>query len=228
MARRDLLMPRRLAGLLLALLALSPAASGAEAETGRVRGQIEISLPGAELATLGPVVAYLEAPEGGTPLAFAVPAAVPEMRQADARFDPPFLVVTAGQRVSLPNLDPIYHNVFSYSKPNAFDLGLYPKGESRSVTLRHPGVVRTYCSIHESMSGTILVAPSPWHAVASPAGRFEIRGVPPGSYRLRVWNARLPLVTRPVRVAACGAAQVDVSIGGEGGPTPPAAPVGDR
>jgi hypothetical protein len=150
------------------------------------------------------------------------------MRQADARFDPPFLVVTAGQRVSLPNLDPIYHNVFSYSKPNAFDLGLYPKGETRSVALRHAGVVRTYCSIHESMSGTILVTPSPWHAVAAPSGRFEIRGVPAGSYRLRVWNARLPLVTRSVRVEGGAAVELDVSIGGEGVAAAPAARAGER
>lgn len=207
---------RGLAHIGLALFALLPAASGAQApESGRVRGRIEIAVPGAALAELGPVVAYLDAPQDALPLSYAVPSAVPEMRQADARFDPPFLVVTAGQRVSLPNHDPIYHNVFSYSKPNAFDLGLYPQGETRTVTLRHPGVVRTYCSIHESMSGTILVAPSPWYAVAAPPGSFEIRGVPAGSYRLRVWNARLPLATRSVRVQAGAAAEIDVSIGGD-------------
>jgi plastocyanin len=220
---------RTLAQIGLALLALLPAASAAQApESGRVRGQIELAVPGAALAELGPVVAYLDAPQESAPLAFAVPSAVPEMRQADARFDPPFLVVTAGQRVSLPNQDPIYHNVFSYSKPNAFDLGLYGKGETRIVTLRHAGVVRTYCSIHESMSGTILVTPSPWYAVAAPSGRFEIRGVPAGSYRLRVWNARLPLATRSVRVQAGGAAELKVSIGGEDVGVAPAARAGDR
>jgi plastocyanin len=215
---------RALAQISLALLVLLPcAASRAGAgEDGRVRGQIEVAVPGANLSELGPLVAYLEAPPGAAALSYAVPSAVPRMRQADARFDPPFLVVTAGQRVSLPNDDPIYHNVFSYSKPNAFDLGLYPQGETRHVTLRFPGVVRTYCSIHESMSGTILVTPSPWHAVAAPSGRFEIRGVPAGSYRLRVWNARLPLASRSVRVKAGGTSELVVSIGAGDGPAPAA------
>jgi plastocyanin len=209
----------------LTLLALlPPAASRADApEAGRVRGRIEIAVPGAEHSDLGPVVAYLDSPQDAVPLSYLVPTAVPEMRQADARFDPPFLVVAAGQRVSLPNDDPIYHNVFSYSKPNAFDLGLYRQGETRSVTLRYPGVVRTYCSIHESMSGTILVSPSPWYGLATPSGRFEIPGVPAGSYRLRVWNARLPLTSRSVRVRGGATAEIDVSIGTGEAPAAPAA-----
>ena len=217
---------RRLAALGLVLLGLAPGAGAAEA--GRVHGRIEVAVPGAVLAELGPVVAYLEAPEGEPRLSYPVPSAVPEMRQADARFEPPFLVVAAGQRVSLPNDDPIYHNVFSYSKPNAFDLGLYPQGETREVALRHPGVVRTYCSIHESMSATILVAPSPWYAVAAPSGRFEIRGVPAGRYRLRVWNARLPLASRTVRVSEGRGTEVVVSIGAEDGASPAAPAPGGR
>src|SRR5262245_22344068 len=146
------------------------------------------------------------------------------MRQSGVRFLPRFLVVVAGQRVALPNDDAIYHNVFSFSKPNAFDLGLYPQGESRSVVLRHSGVVRTYCSIHESMSGTILVTPSPWYDVADASGAFAIRGVPPGSYRLRVWNDRLPRSTRLVRVSPGQTARLTVALGDATTPgAPPAA-----
>lgn len=212
------------------LALLPPAAAWADPPAaGRVHGRIEIAVPGAELSELGPVVAYLDSPQVGGTLSYVVPNAVPSMRQADAQFDPPFLVVAAGQRVSLPNADPIYHNVFSYSKPNAFDLGLYPQGESRSVTLRYPGVVRTYCSIHESMSGTIFVAPSPWYALAAPSGGFEIRGVPAGSYRLRVWNARLPLASRSVRVREGAATEIVVSLAASDATLAPAAPAaGDR
>jgi plastocyanin len=215
---------RAAVALALAALLAAPAAAAEPATTGVVRGRLELGVAGARLADLGPVVAYLDAAEEGGRLAFAVPSEVPEMRQAGVRFRPRFLVVAAGQRVALPNDDAIYHNVFSFSRPNAFDLGLYPQGQSRSVTLRHPGVVRTYCSIHESMSGTILVAPSPWYAVADAAGAFEIRGVPPGRYRLVVWNDRLPRVTRRVRVAAGEVSALVVAVGGEAAQgSPPAA-----
>jgi len=199
----------------LAALLAAAAAGGEPAQTGVVRGRVELGVAGARMADLGPFVAYLDAPEEGSRLDFAVPVAVPEMRQSGARFQPRLLVVTRGQRVALPNDDAIYHNVFSFSQPNAFDLGLYPQGESRSVVLRHPGVVRTYCSIHESMSGTILVAPSPWHAIADASGAFEIRGVPSGRYRLWVWNDRLPRVVRRVRVDAGEVATLVVAVGAE-------------
>ena len=62
-------------------------------------------------------------------------------------------------------------------------------------------------------SGTILVVPSPWHATADASGGFEIRGVPPGRYRLWVWNDRLPRVARPIRVDAGAVVSLAVSIG---------------
>ena len=215
---------RTLPGVALAVAALlaGAAARGEPAGTGVVRGRVELGVAGARMADLGPIVAYLDAPEEGGRLAFTTPREVPQMRQAGVRFRPSLLVVAVGQRVSLPNDDAIYHNVFSFSKPNAFDLGLYPQGESRSVVLRHPGVVRTYCSIHESMSGTILVAPSPWHATADASGAFEIRGVPPGRYRLEVWNDRLPRVARAVEVGAGEVRSLVVAVGAE--QPPPASP----
>jgi plastocyanin len=154
------------------------------------------------------VVVYLE------PLGGSVPAAPPErpvVRQRGARFDPGFLAIAAGQTIDMPNEDAIYHNVFSYSKPNDFDLGLYPSGQSRSVTFRHAGVVRTYCSIHESMNGTVFVAPTPLFAVPDEQGRFEIEGVPPGRYRLRTWCERLPATEREIEVGP-GVLDLDVRL----------------
>ena len=123
-----------------------------------------------------------------------------EIKQKDAAFTPAFLAIAAGETVVMPNDDVIFHNVFSYSTPNDFDLGLYPAGESRTVTFRHAGVVRTYCSIHESMSGTIFVAPSSYFAVAGTTGAFTLRDVPPGRYRLRTWNRRLPPASQLVDI----------------------------
>lgn len=142
-----------------------------------------------------------------------VPASQPKVNQKNARFAPQFLAIAAGQSVAMPNDDAIYHNVFSYSTPNDFDLGLYPAGESRKVTFRHAGVVRTYCSIHESMSGTIFVAPNAYFAVVRPSGDFEIRGVVPGRYRLTTWCERLPAATREIQVDPGKNASVDLVIG---------------
>jgi plastocyanin len=166
-----------------------------------VRGKVGVGVAGVSVEEAGPIVVYLES-TGSEPLHFPLPERPLEIHQKDASFSPPFLVIAAGETVVMPNDDVIFHNVFSYSTPNDFDLGLYPRGESRVKTFKYPGVVRMYCSIHESMNATIFIAPSIWHAVADAKGEFAIRDVPPGKYRLRTWNRRLPPASQVVEVTA--------------------------
>ena len=42
------------------------------------------------------------------------------------------------------------------------------------------------------MNATIVVSPSPYFATVGEDGAFEIRGIPPGRYRVRTWCERLP------------------------------------
>ncbi len=201
-SRPRLAMAATCAGLLL-VLALPAAASATD-----VRGKVDLALPGVSIADVGPVVVYLERLDR----AAEAPPELPEARivQEGARFSPGFLVVSPGQPVDMPNADGIYHNVFSFSKPNDFDLGLYPAGQSRTVRFETPGLVKIYCSIHESMSAAILVAPGPHHAVVSTAGRFAIDDVPPGRYRLSVWCERLAGTSVEIEVTAERGAPVEV------------------
>ena len=58
-------------------------------------------------------------------------------------------------------MDNIYHNVFSMSANNAFDLGLYNSGgEPKSHTFTEPGPVDVYCNIHPQMAASVLVVPN--------------------------------------------------------------------
>lgn len=181
---------------LLAMLALllPPAVAGA----GGVEGRVSVALPGVELADVAPIVVYLEpaASAGRTDAGHAT------LRQHDARFAPSFLAIAAGTTVEMPNDDDIFHNVFSFSAPNDFDLGLYPSGQARSVRFAHPGTVRLYCSIHESMTGTIFVAPTRHFTVAEADGSFALPDVPPGAWTLVAWSERLPDERREVRIGA--------------------------
>jgi plastocyanin len=193
------------------------AALSAPAAAGELRGRVELGFPGVTLADVGPVVVYLEGGDGAAREPASAPRA--EVRQKSASFSPPFLAVARGQRVAMPNEDAIYHNVFSFSAPNDFDLGLYPGGESRTVAFQHPGVVRIFCSIHESMNGTLFVAPTPWYTVVDADGRFGISGVPAGRFKLRTWAEKLPPSEREV-VIGKGVSSVEVRLGGERGSAP--------
>lgn len=77
--------------------------------------------------------------------------------QSAKKFSVSTLSVKVGDSVSFKNADPFFHNIFSLSDAAIFDLGSYPSGESRSVTLDEPGIVDVECAIHPSMKMTIEV-----------------------------------------------------------------------
>jgi hypothetical protein len=110
------------------------------------------------------------------------------MAQRDTAFRPGVLVIGVGATVEFPNQDPFFHNVFSYSAPKRFDLGRYPRGESRSVTFDEPGMVKVYCEVHDFMRSVIVVTEHTLHAVAGPDGSFSITGVPAGRHTLLLWH----------------------------------------
>ena len=147
-------------------------------------------------------VVYLEeAPQA----AFETPApGRARLDQKNETFVPYVLAVTVGSTVDFPNSDRIYHNVFSLSKAKRFDLGRYPRGQSRSVRFDRPGVVRVFCEIHSHMSAFILVFAHRYFAVTDGEGRYRIEGVPPGAYTLAVWNDGEVRTRRDVRVAGAG------------------------
>jgi plastocyanin len=159
--------------------------------------------PAAEENPLANVVLYLESADGAVALRELAPQAArstPALRQRDERFMPHVLAVQAGTAVEFPNDDAVYHNVFSLSSVKSFDLGRYPKGQSRTVTFPAPGVVQVFCHIHADMSGNILVLENPFFVVPDAQGHFALDGVPPGEYRLMAWHERIKPFSTPVRV----------------------------
>jgi hypothetical protein len=91
--------------------------------------------------------------------------------------------------VAFPNDDLIFHNVFSLSAPQPFDLGLYRSGESPARTFTQPGTYRVFCNIHPLMSALIVVVPTPYVTAADPDGRFVL-DLPAGRYRVTAMSER--------------------------------------
>ena len=117
--------------------------------------------------------------------------------QKNKTFQPRVLAVPVGSTVEFPNNDIIYHNVFSLSGPQPFDLGLYRAGESRSRTFTDPGTYRVFCNIHPQMTAVIVVAPSGLTALTSPDGRFTL-DLSPGRYRLTAVSERASPVSAEI------------------------------
>jgi plastocyanin len=113
-----------------------------------------------------------------------------KIEQVNRQFSPRFLVVQKGTRVEFPNRDAIYHNVFSISDGNKFDVGYSRSGDiataHRFVT---PGVVDIFCNMHSEMSATLVVAPNDKFTRVKEDGSFSMK-VPAGRRRLVLVAAR--------------------------------------
>jgi plastocyanin len=134
--------------------------------------------------------------------------ATASIEQTHREFQPDFVVIPAGATVSFPNFDPIFHNVFSLSKPKSFDLGNYPQGETRMVTFAKPGIVFVNCRLHPNMAASIVVSPTQWVTKADAEGRFELKGVPAGEYTVVAWHKSAGFFRQRVAVSEQQAAEV--------------------
>lgn len=134
------------------------------------------------------------------------------MDQRNERFVPHLLAVMVGTWVDFPNSDLTYHNVFSLSRAQRFDLGRYAAGRSKAVRMDRPGVVRVFCDIHSHMSAFVVVFNHPFFDVTDVDGRFELPSVPAGSYTLVGWYEGEARATRAVVVPPAGWAEVELVV----------------
>ncbi len=130
----------------------------------------------------------------------AAQAQTRQLVQEGQRFAPHVLGVPVGATVEFPNRDPVFHNVFSYSKTKRFDLGKYGKGKSKSVTFNEPGIVKVFCEIHSDMTAFIFVADTPFVTQPNESGKFVFENLPAGMYELSMWHPQRGPLSQKIRV----------------------------
>jgi plastocyanin len=193
--------------------AIPPLPSG----NGESRGPIEAEpsvAAGKESPSLGVVTGHVQARSGSLKDAYVyldqmrgalAHGRTVEIQQKDKQFLPRVAVVQRGTSVVFPNMDAVYHNVFSTSGRNSFDLGAYRVGETpRSVVLTTPGLVEVFCNIHSRMSASILVVPSAIYAKVGADGSFRLENVPVGTRKLTVWSPTTKPAQQKIDVSATG------------------------
>ena len=160
----------------------------------------------------GEAVVYIEDVTGNA-------RGVATMNQLNKQFSPGVLVVAKGTKIEFPNRDAIFHNVFSVTPDNSFDLGSYRQGSSRSVTTTRPGVITVYCNLHPQMIGYILVTPSTLYVQTAADGTFRLPNVPIGHHRVAVWAPNAKPVTSEIDVTESEPVTVDLAlVRGHAGP----------
>ncbi|ESQ86630.1 hypothetical protein ABAC460_22650 [Asticcacaulis sp. AC460] len=133
-------------------------------------------------------------PKAGAAIPASLKSAAYVMTQKNVQFTPFVLAVPVGATVSFPNQDRVNHHVYSFSPAMPFQLPLYGKGQTRTVTFTKPGTDALGCNIHDSMSAYIHIVNTPYFATTGPDGKIILKGVPDGAGALKVWH---PLMDAP-------------------------------
>jgi plastocyanin len=171
---------------------------------------VSISVRTPEGAPVENAVVMIEtAARTGTPNAFSYPARV---TQQNIMFSPYVLLVPVGARVAFPNQDKVRHHVYSFSRAKKFELKLYGRDESHSVTFDKPGTVPLGCNIHDAMSAFVKVVDTPFAEKTGASGQVVLRNIPGGAATVRVWHpfalAKGNEFSAPLAVGASDTAQV--------------------
>ena len=127
---------------------------------------------------------YLESLDGTVPTETERPVVITQRQRT---IIPHTTVAQVGQVVQFPNEDDVYHNLFSLSSGNRFNLGRYAPGVTETNVFEHQGVVHLFCDIHAEMAGEILVVSTPYVTRVNPDGTYDLT-VPAGRYRAVAWH----------------------------------------
>src|SRR6185503_4876672 len=112
------------------------------------------------------------------------------VEQRNKTFSPRLLAVPPGSTVAFPNFDNFYHNVFSSSSTQPFDIGLYKDGKSRDIKFDKTGLIRLGCNVHANMAAFVFVIDAPNYVPVDGAKEFLFKSLEPGKYRALVWSER--------------------------------------
>jgi hypothetical protein len=114
--------------------------------------------------------------------------------QKDCMYAPRVVGIVAGQKLAVRNSDGTFHNVHGtiagkplWNKPaSPKDPDLVLDGSAQAGD-----VIDIACDVHPWMHAYAVVQDHAAFAVTGEDGKFEIKGLPPGSYLLEAWHPTL-------------------------------------
>ena len=163
----------------------------------------------------------------------------PRVEAIDCRFMPFINVVRDQHEVTVVNMDPAMHDIQAYETSHLgprvlFNVPLpisprYPHeaGLSSRFHKHYEGTPMTQevrmtksrrvflmqCGFHSYMESWALAVDNPYYAITDKGGRFEINGIPPGTYKVFIWHPYLGGANEyNVAVKPKGRASLDVKI----------------
>ncbi|MDH5640215.1 MAG: carboxypeptidase regulatory-like domain-containing protein [Nitrospira sp.] len=185
------------------------------------------------------VVVYLEGIEKGKPFE---EGGVPQIEAKDCLFLPFTTVVRNDQTVTVVNMDPVMHDIQAYETSNLgarvlfnvplpmnsqhprnfkdrSEAGLYHKHMAGAPMKQLVNLSKgrrifvMQCGFHAYMESWGIAVNNPYFSKTNDDGRFTIKDVPAGTYKLVVWHPFVRTTNEwTVTVTAKGTAELNLSI----------------
>lgn len=161
--------------------------------------------------TLGNVFVYIKS--GLPDKEYPIPTEPVVLDQAEMLTSPRVLGIRVGQPLKIVNSDNTLHNVHAMPRTNIeFNLAMPKFREKTSkVFLEEELMFPIRCDVHSWMNAWCAVMKHPFFDVTSKNGKFTIKGLDAGTYKVEAWHERLGTRTATITVPKKGGKTLDFS-----------------
>jgi len=132
-------------------------------------------------------------------------------------FEPLIAITYKGSNFIIKNSDPMMHNVnlglmLKDKRQTVYNLALPRQYQVITKPAKTVGLHDVKCDAHPWMRAYVYVSEHPYVALTDGSGNFEIKDLPPGKYKVKLWHEGFAEVTKDVEVAAGKVAELNVTV----------------
>jgi plastocyanin len=152
--------------------------------------------------TLANVVVYVKS--GAEGYSFPTPTDSVTLDQKNCMYSPHVVALMVGQQLSVVNSDQTTHNIHPTPADNReWNKSQPPNAPAIMDSFARPEVaIPVKCNVHPWMKSYIAVMANPFYAVTDKDGKFDLKGLPPGTYTIEAWHEKYNTMDQTVTIGA--------------------------